>query len=121
MLELYQAEWCPSSHRVRERLTELGVDYVARQVPVAREARDVLRRATGAETIPTLLLEDGRAVVGAEAIVGFLEERFEEPVEATAHRQRAAELRRRPPRSRRRETRRPPRAARRRPARVARV
>ena len=121
MLELYQAEWCPSSHRVRERLTELGVDYVARQVPVAREARDRLRRATGAETIPTLVLEDGRAVVGAEAIAGFLEERFDEPVEAAAHRLRAAELRGRRPRSRRRGTRRSQPAARRRPARGARV
>ena len=28
MLELWQTEWCPASRRVRERLTELGVDYV---------------------------------------------------------------------------------------------
>jgi len=121
MLELHQAEWCPSSHRVRERLTELGVDYVARQVPVAREARDVLRRAIGAETIPTLLLEDGTVVVGAEAIIAFLEERFEEPLEAAAHRLKAAEFRPPPPRSRRRGTRRPQPAARRRPARAARA
>lgn len=30
MLELWQTEWCPASHRVRERLTEPGVDYVVR-------------------------------------------------------------------------------------------
>jgi glutaredoxin len=35
MLELWQTEWCPASRRVRERLTELGVDYVTRQVSVA--------------------------------------------------------------------------------------
>jgi glutathione S-transferase len=130
MLELYQAEWCPSSHRVRERLTELGVDYVARQVPVAREARDRLRRVTGAETIPTLVLEDGTAVVGADAIGAYLDGRFEEPLEAEMHRRRAAELsgrgwppavRRRQPRSRRRGTRRPQPAARRRPDRAARA
>lgn len=40
MLELWQTEWCPGSRRVRQRLTELGVDYVARQVPVAKEQRD---------------------------------------------------------------------------------
>lgn len=28
MLELYQTEWCPASRRVRERLTELGLDYI---------------------------------------------------------------------------------------------
>jgi glutathione S-transferase len=130
MLELYQAEWCPSSHRVRERLTELGVDYLVRQVPVAREARDGLRRATGAVTIPTLVLEDGTAVVGAEAISAYLDGRFEEPLEAEVHRRRAAELRgrgcpppvrRRRPRSRRRGTGRPQRAEPRRPDRAARV
>jgi len=36
MLELYQAEWCPSSRRVRQRLTELGLDHVSRQVPAQR-------------------------------------------------------------------------------------
>ena len=25
-MELYQAEWCPHSHKVRQRLTELGLD-----------------------------------------------------------------------------------------------
>jgi len=28
MLELYQTEWCPASRRVRERLTELSLDYL---------------------------------------------------------------------------------------------
>ena len=35
-LELYQAEWCPYSHRVRTRLTELGVDVILRQVAADR-------------------------------------------------------------------------------------
>ena len=30
MLTLYQAEWCPFSSAVREILTELGLDFVAR-------------------------------------------------------------------------------------------
>ena len=38
-LEPWQTEWCPASHRVRQRLTELGLAYVVRQVPVEREAR----------------------------------------------------------------------------------
>ena len=29
MLQLYQAEWCPYSRRVRRRLTELQLDFVA--------------------------------------------------------------------------------------------
>jgi glutathione S-transferase len=95
MLELYQTEWCPASRRVREQLTELGVDYVVRQVPVERATRTTLRATTGAETIPTLMLEDGSAVVGENAIAEYLERRFDEPPEAEAHREKAAKARRR--------------------------
>ena len=95
MLELYQTEWCPASRRVRERLTELGVDYVVHQVPVEREARTALLAATGVDTIPALLLEDDGAVVGEEAIQAYIDERFDEPAEAEAHRAKAAKARRR--------------------------
>jgi glutathione S-transferase len=95
MLELYQTEWCPASRRVRERLTELGLDYLVHQVPVEREQRTALLAATGADTIPTLLLEDGGGVVGEEAIEVYLDARFDEPLEAEAHRLKAAKARRR--------------------------
>jgi len=38
VLELFQTEWCPGSRRIRQRLTELGLDYLNHQVPVEREA-----------------------------------------------------------------------------------
>jgi glutathione S-transferase len=95
MLELYQTEWCPASRRVRERLTEFGLDYLIHQVSVEREARTTLLAATGVDTIPALLLEDGEAVVGEEAIETYLHERFAEPAEAKAHRLKAAKARRR--------------------------
>jgi len=95
MLELFQTEWCPASRRVRQRLTELGLDSVNRQVPVEREARTALREATGSDTIPALRLENGSAVVGEENILVYLSERFAEPLEAEAHQQKAAKSRRR--------------------------
>ena len=95
MLELWQTEWCPASRRVRQRLTELGVDYVARQVPVAKESRDVLRRVTAADTIPALVLEDGSTLVGEDAIRAHLDPHLAEPPEAAAHRLKAAKARRR--------------------------
>lgn len=95
MLELYQTEWCPASRRVRERLTELGLDYLIHQVSVEREARTTLLAATGVDTIPALLLEDGEAVVGEEAIDAYLDERFDEPADAETHRLKAAKARRR--------------------------
>ncbi len=95
MLELWQTEWCPASRRVRERLTELGLDYITRQVPVERGDRAALRAATDAETIPALLLEDGSALVGEPAIGSWLESSFTEPAGAEAHRLKAAKARRR--------------------------
>jgi glutathione S-transferase len=94
MLELFQTEWCPASRRIRERLTELGLDYLVHQVPVEREERTRLLEATGADTIPALLLEGGGAVVGEDAIEDYLDQRFDEPSEAEAHRLKAAKARR---------------------------
>jgi glutathione S-transferase len=89
MIELFQTEWCPASRRVRQRLTELGLDYVNRQVPVERETRTVLRELTGTETIPALRLANGSAVVGEENILVYLSEHVTEPPEAEAHRHKA--------------------------------
>jgi glutathione S-transferase len=95
MLELFQTEWCPASRRVRQRLTELGLDYVNRQVPVEREARTILREVIGSDTIPALRLENRCAVVGEENILVYLGEQFAEPLEADVQRQKAAKARRR--------------------------
>jgi glutathione S-transferase len=66
MLTLYQAEWCPYSSAVRERLTELGLDFVARQV----EPREAER--TEVDEIPTLETEDGIRFEGTATIFEFL-------------------------------------------------
>ena len=95
MLELWQTEWCPASRRVRQRLTELSVDYVTRQVPVEQESRDALRRATASSTIPALILEDGSTIVGEDAIRIHLDLHVAEPPEAEAHRRKAAKARHR--------------------------
>jgi uncharacterized protein len=43
VLTLYQTEWCPFSSAVREVLTELGVDFVARQVEPWPDERNELQ------------------------------------------------------------------------------
>jgi glutathione S-transferase len=93
MLELFQTEWCPASRRVRQRLTELGIDYVIRQVPVDRGSRTALVAATGTDIIPALRLENGSAILEEENILAFLGEHFAEPSEAEAQRQKAAKAR----------------------------
>jgi glutathione S-transferase len=91
MDELYQAEWCPHSSRVRQRFTELGVSFVARPVPAERADREEMRRKTGTDEIPALLLEDGTAITGGEQpIIDYLDEHYSERSDASEHRQRAA-------------------------------
>jgi glutathione S-transferase len=79
MIELYQAEWCPFSHRVRQRLTELMLPFTAHQVEPDPGARDAMEEAVGARIIPVLVLEDGTVLDGdAEDIVAELDRRFGE-------------------------------------------
>ncbi len=93
-LELWQTEWGPASHRVRQRLTELGLTFVAHQVPVDAAERAELERRTGVRSIP-VLVRDGRIVVGEEAIRAFLEEHYTEPPDAAVQRAKAAKAKRR--------------------------
>lgn len=95
MIQLFQAEWCPFSRAVRERLTELGVDYVIRQVAPYPPERDDLRETTGTDTIPVVMFEDGEAVGGdTREIIAVLEERFEPWNFEDGHRQQDADHRR---------------------------
>ena len=73
--ELWQTEWCPASHRVRQRLTELGLTYTVHQVPVERDARARLEHATGQRTIPILVASD-KVIDGEQAILAYLNEHF---------------------------------------------
>ena len=95
MLELWQTEWCPASRRIRERLTELGIDYITRQVPVQQTDRKALLAVAGTDSIPALVLEDRSAVIGEEAIRSWLDDHFAETAGAEAHRLKAAKARRR--------------------------
>jgi glutathione S-transferase len=88
-LDLWQTEWCPASHRVRQRLTELGLSYTIRQVPVQRDDRWRVEQATGERSIPILVAGD--EVIGGEAaILAYLEEHFDEPPDADEQRAKAA-------------------------------
>jgi glutaredoxin 3 len=90
-VELFQAEWCPHSHRVRQRLTELGVDFQARQVPADPDERDELETIAGTNEIPVLVPEDREPVCGEDDILAYLEERYDEGPDAGAHREKARE------------------------------
>ena len=92
-LELWQTEWCPASHRVRQRMTELGLTYLVHQVPVERDDRAELANSTGQQSIP-VLVADGEVIVGEDAIVTHLNTQFAEPPEAEQQRAKAAKAKR---------------------------
>ena len=93
-MELWQTEWCPASRRVRQRLTELGVDYLVRQVPVEKADRGRLRERTGTDTIPVLVAA-GAVVVGEDAILARLATPPADAAEAARQRAKAATAHRR--------------------------
>ena len=95
MVELWQTEWCPASSRIRQRLTELGIDYIARQVPVEREQRLLLRERTGSDSIPVLVATNGEVIDGEDAITAYLDTRVSVTSEARAHHLKAEKARRR--------------------------
>ena len=66
MYELWQTEWCPASRRVRQRLTELGIDYITRQVPVEQERTRPAPRTHGHRHDPCPVAPDGEPLIGEE-------------------------------------------------------
>jgi glutathione S-transferase len=85
MLELYQSEGCPYSGTVRERLSELGISYVAHnpRLPgdaggdVTNEVTHEELRAGGEDQIPYLVDTERRVTMyGSEDIVDYLDEHY---------------------------------------------
>jgi len=87
VLTLYQAEWCPHSRKVRQRLTELGVEFLAKQVEAEQEERKAMRAALGTDEIPVLVTGEGQTLQGEDDILEWLDERYHARPDADAHRQ----------------------------------
>ena len=84
-MRLYQAEWCPFSHRVRAKLTELGIDYEIVNVPAATKNRDELEEVAGARAIP-VLVDGDRVITDSGEAISYLEQRREQdPEELRLH------------------------------------
>jgi glutaredoxin/uncharacterized protein (DUF302 family) len=84
-MKLYQAEWCPFSHRVRAKLTELGIDYELVNVPASSKKRRELEKVAGTTAIPALV--DGHNVISdSDEALSYLEKKYRaEPDELELH------------------------------------
>jgi glutaredoxin len=89
-VELYQAEWCPHSHKVRQKLTELGIDVWIRQVAADPGAREQMQEHVATHEIPVLVTDEGQPLCGEDDILEYLA-RFDERLDAAAHREKARE------------------------------
>jgi glutathione S-transferase len=75
---------------VRQRLTELGLDFVAHQVPSEPAERTRMREEVGGEEIP-VLVDNERILHGDDEILAYLDEQYEERDDAEQHRRKARE------------------------------
>lgn len=76
MLELYQFEGCPFCSKVRQKLTELGIDFIARQVEPKGD-RQRVEKVSGQTGVPVLVDPNTDTVMPeSDEIVDYLEEHY---------------------------------------------
>ena len=79
-MKLYQAEWCPFSHRVRAKLTELGIDYEVVNASASGKNRAELEALAGSSAIP-VLVDGGRVITDSGEAISYLEQNYETDLE----------------------------------------
>lgn len=85
-MKLYQAEWCPFSHRLRAKLTELGIDYELVNVSASSKKREELEEVAGTKAIP-VLVDGDRVISDSDEAISYLEHEYEaDPEELRLHR-----------------------------------
>lgn len=72
---LYQAEWCPYCVRVRQKLTELGLDYYIVNEPYSHAERHQTKAASGQTSIP-VLVDGGVVLDDDDDIIPYLEQKY---------------------------------------------
>ncbi|MFH1587015.1 MAG: glutaredoxin domain-containing protein [Candidatus Diapherotrites archaeon] len=77
MIELYQLEECGYCKRVRAKLTEIGIEYIIRNVSGDKERRDEVEEISGQRLVPVLVdKERGLVLPDSEKIVEYLEKNY---------------------------------------------
>jgi glutaredoxin len=85
MLELYQFEGCPHSQKVRQQLSDWGIDYILRNVPQDLGKRTQLMKVSGQATVPTLVDSDREQIFAGdeEKILSHLNAFYKPPEPVT--------------------------------------
>jgi glutathione S-transferase len=79
---LYQAEWCPYCARVREKLTDLLLDYKVINVPRDHSQRGIVKEVSGQTGIPVMV--DGDTVLDDDDdIIPYLDRTYGKSAKAS--------------------------------------
>jgi glutaredoxin 3 len=73
---LYQAEWCGYCARVRDKLTDLLLDYKIVNVPEEHAKRTQVREIFGVTGIPSMTDGDVKIADDDSAIISYLQEKY---------------------------------------------
>ncbi|OGI23584.1 MAG: hypothetical protein A2287_04660 [Candidatus Melainabacteria bacterium RIFOXYA12_FULL_32_12] len=77
MLELYQFEQCPYCKKVREKLTELNLDYICRNVQKGTRKRGILLTLGGQDQVPFLVDQDKEVYMyESDKIIEYLDKNY---------------------------------------------
>ena len=61
-LTMYTTTWCGYCHRLKNQLTEAGIDFVEVDIEQQEDAAELIERINdGNRTVPTLVFPDGSA------------------------------------------------------------
>ncbi len=75
LLEVYQFEQCPYCSKVRKKMTDLGLDFIARHVDPYDRSR--VKEVSGQEGVPVLVDPNtGTTMPESDDIIEYLEERY---------------------------------------------
>lgn len=75
MLEVFQFEGCPYCSKVRQKMTDLGIDFIARQVDPQDRSR--VEEVSGQTNVPVLRDPNTDTVMPeSDDIVDYLDEHY---------------------------------------------
>ena len=76
-ITLYRLQACPFCERVARTLDALGVDYRSRYVEPMHSERNVVKRVSGARSVPVIVDEEAGVTMSESAnIVAYLERTY---------------------------------------------
>jgi glutaredoxin 2 len=77
MLELYQISHCPYCKKVRQKLGDLNLDYICRNVESGTKKRETLIKLGGKDQVPFLMdMDKGIMMYESDEIVKYLDNTY---------------------------------------------